>query len=195
MRFFGKKDETPVLSPEEWKTMWQSLVPEDCRDVPVTVDGRTEIAFVLVNHNVMMLQDGLLMEASFFDVCEHFQKAGYRVIWLMRCVQDVKNGYLKQGKTAGGRMQWVWKSPTTNFGRWTSDNRDASIVLQYRQLPEGGLLDCKENILQRVAWAESDREEEMIPGRTVFYTVDLPGTPQELLRWLEGTSLGKLREH
>ena len=193
MRLFGKKEDRPVLSPEEWKQLWQSLVPESCRDVPVTVDGHTEIAFVCMNHFVMMLQDGLLMEASFFDVCEHFQKAGYHVIWLMRCVQDVKEGYLKQGKASGGRIQWIWKSPTTNFGRWTSDNRGASIVLQYRQVPEEGLLDCRENILQRVAWAESDREEKMVPGRTVFYTVDTPGTPKELLRWLQGESLGKLK--
>lgn len=193
MRLFKKHSE-PLLTPEEWKQLWQSLVPPECRDVPVTVDGHTEIAFVLVNHFAMMLQDGLLMEATFFDVCEHFQKAGYHVIWLMRCVQDVENGYLKQGKpVAGGRLQWVWKSPTTNFGRWTSDNLDASIVLQTKQLPDGELR-MEERILQRVAWAESDREEQMVPGRTVFYTVDTPGTPAELLKWLNGTPLGKLRE-
>ena len=193
MRLFKKQSE-PMLTPEEWKELWQSLVPPECRDVPVTVDGHTEIAFVLVNHFAMMLQDGLLMEATFFDVCEHFQKAGYHVIWLMRCVQDVENGYLKQGKpVSGGRLQWVWKSPTTNFGRWTSDNLDASIVLQVKQLP-GGELRMDEKILQRVAWAESDHEEQMIPGRTVFYTVDTPGTPAELLKWLNGTPLGKLRQ-
>lgn len=194
MLFFKKQTAQP-LTPEQWKQLWQSLVPPECRDVPVTVDGHTEIAFVLVNHFVMMLQDGLLMEATFFDVCEHFQKAGYHVIWLMRCTQDMQNGYLKAGKpVSDGRLQWVWKSPTTNFGRWTSDNLDASIVLQYRQVPEGALLDCQENILQRVVWAESDREEKMVPGRTVFYTTDTPGTPAELLKWLNGTPLGKLRE-
>ncbi len=193
MKLFGKREVQPALSAEAWRELWKSLVPESCRDVPITVDGHTEIAFVCVNHFVMMLQDGLLMEASFFDVCEHFQKAGYHVIWLMRCVQDIRNGYLKQGRTVGGRMRWIWKSPTTNFGRWTTDNRNASIILQYRELPEGGLLDCRENVLQRVAWANSEQNERMVPGRTEFSTIATPGTPSELLRWLRGESLGQLR--
>ena len=192
MRLFARK-EVPPLAPELWKARWQSLVPPECRDVPIECGGHTEIAFVCVNHFAMMLQDGLLMEETFFDVCKHFQKAGYHVIWLMRCVQDVQNGYLKQGKSVGGgRMQWLWKSPTTNFGRWTSDNYDASIVLQYKQLPEGELASCDAQVLQRVTWAESDRNEEMVPGRTTFYTVGVPGTPAQLLRWLNGASLGSL---
>ena len=187
MKLFSKKENQP-LTPEEWKVLWQSLVPEENRDVPITVDGKTEIAFVCINHFVMMLQDGLLMEAAFFDVCEHFQRAGYHVVWLMRCTQDVRDGYLKQGKKldGGARQQWIWKSPTTNFGRWMSDNGNATIILQYRQVPEAGLLACEENILQRVTWAESDDDTEMVPGRTVFSTVGTPGTPAELLRWLKG---------
>ena len=43
MRLFKKQSE-PMLTPEEWKELWQSLVPPECRDVPVTVDGHTEIA-------------------------------------------------------------------------------------------------------------------------------------------------------
>ena len=185
MSLFSKPAE-PILSPEQWRELWRSLVPPECRNVPVTVNGKTEIAFVCINHFVMMLQDGLLMEASFFDVCEHFQQAGYHVVWLMRCVQDIREGYLKQGKRLGGgdRTQWIWKSPTTNFGRWTSDNGRATILLQYRQVPKEGLMACRENILQRVTWAESDNDTEMVPGRTVFYTVGRPGTPRELLNWL-----------
>lgn len=193
MKLFSKREAQP-LSPLEWKELWQSLVPESARDVPITVDGHTEIAFICLNHFVLMLQDGLLMEASFFDVCEHFQKAGYHVAWLMRCTQDVRDGYLKRGRSSDGRIQWIWKSPTTNFGRWTTDNFGATILLQYRQVPEEGLLACGENILQRVSWAQSDRDEKMVPGRTVFYTVDTPGTPAELLRWLEGTPLSALRK-
>ena len=181
------------LTPEEWKVLWQSLFPPASRDVPVTCDGKTEIAFVCHKHFVMMLQDGLLMEAAFFDVCEHFQKAGYHVVWLMRCTRDIAEGYLKQGRRQGDRLQWIWKKPTTNFGRWTSDNAEATILLQYRPIPAAGLLACTDNILQRVSWAESDREGSMIPGRTVFTTVDRPGTPAELLRWLDGASLSALR--
>ena len=188
MKLFAGKQEEQTLSPESWKERWQALVPPEARDVPITCDGRTEIAFICMNHNVMMLQDGLLMDASFFDVCQHFQNAGYHVVWMMRCVQDVQNGYLKQGKKLDGgeRLQWIWKSPTTNFARWTSDNFNATILLQYRQCPTEKLLDCKENILQRVTWAESDHDEEMVPGRTVFYTFDRPGTPEEVLRLLNG---------
>ena len=194
MKLFHRA-QAPVQSPEQWRAMWQSMVAEEDRDVPITVDGRTEIAYVRVNHFVLMLQDGLLMDASFFDVCAHFQRAGYHVAWLMRCVQDIDNGYLKAGRKldGGSRRQWVWKSPTTNFGRWISDNFSATILLQYRQILPGELLHCKENVLQRVTWAESDHDEQMVPGRTVFYTEDLPGTPEELLRWLQGTTLGSLR--
>ncbi len=193
--FFHKESHTAQSDPETWKRLWQGLVPPECRDVPITVDGRTEVAFVCVNQFAMMLQDGLLMEASFFDVCELFQKAGYHVIWLMRCTQDIRDGYLKRVKTleGGHRSQWLWKSPTTNFGRWSSDNLHATILLQYEQVPQEGLLACQKRILQRVTWAESDDAAQMIPGRTEFYTVDLPGTPQELLQWLNGTTLANLR--
>ena len=82
-------------SQQAWLARWQSLVPEENRNVPVTVEGQTRIAYIQINQFVVMLQDGLLMKAHFFDVCEFFQKAGYHVVWLMRCVQDVEGGYLK----------------------------------------------------------------------------------------------------
>lgn len=187
------KGKLKQCSPEEWKEQWQSLVPPENRDVPITLGGETVIAFVQMNHYVMMLQDGLLMDASFFDVCEFFQKAGYHVIWLMRCTQDIANGYLKLVENDNGhRCRWLWKKPTTNFGRWTSDNFNASIVLQWRQIPETGLENCQERMLQRVTWAESDRPEMMVPGRTRFSTVDTPATPMELLHWLEGASLSNV---
>ena len=192
--FFSRKSEIKQNSSEEWKAQWQSIVPSENRDVSITVDGKTVIAFVQINQFVMMLQDGLLMEAAFFDVCEFFQKAGYHVIWLMRCTQDIHNGYLKRkGSYEGGRRcKWLWKSPTTNFDRWTSDNFNATILLQH-ELPEGALLGDKKRILQRVTWAESDDASRMIPGRTSFQTVDNPGTAEELLRWLQGESLSKIR--
>ena len=71
-------------SQQAWLARWQSLVPEENRNVPVTVEGQTRIAYIQINQFVVMLQDGLLMKAHFFDVCEFFQKAGYHVVWLMR---------------------------------------------------------------------------------------------------------------
>ena len=191
MKLFSKK-EARHQPKKEWRTFWQSLVPAENRDVPITVDGETRVAYICINHYAMMLQDGLLMEASFFDVCEHFQRAGYHVIWLMRCTQDIRDGYLKQGKKldGGARLQWIWKSPTTNFGRWMSDQRRATILLQYREVEEEDPLTCEENILQRVVWAESDDDAEMVPGRTVFTTVGTPGTPVEMLRMLRGERIG-----
>ena len=181
--------------PETWKRQWQSLVPPENRDVPITLDGETVIAFVQMNQFVMMLQDGLLMEAAFFDVCSFFQRAGYHVVWLMRCTQDIHNGYLKPKGFAesGTRRKWLWKSPTTNFGRWTSDNFNATILLQHEPLPDGDIRTCEKPILQRVIWAESDDPTRMVPGKTRFLTADLPATPQELLQWLSGTALSKLR--
>ena len=186
MKLFSKK-EIPHQPKSDWRAFWQSLVPPENRDVPITVDGETRVAYLCINHYAMMLQDGLLMEAAFFDVCEHFQKAGYHVIWLMRCTRDIEDGFLKQGKKVdgGARLQWIWKSPTTNFGRWLSDNRRATILLQYRELPEGPRTG-EEQVLQRVTWAESDDDAEMVPGRTVFRTVGNPGTPEELARLLRG---------
>lgn len=185
-----RRSELHQCDPETWKQQWQSLVPPENRNVPITVDGETVIAFVQMNHYVMMLQDGLLMESTFFDVCEFFQKAGYHVIWLMRCTQDIHNGYLKLTYNDNGRScRWLWKSPTTNFDRWTSDNFQASIVLQWRPIPEGGLKNCNERLLQRVIWSESNDPEKMVPGRTRFSTAGAPATPTELLRWLQGKSL------
>lgn len=179
-------------TPEAWKQQWQSLVPPENRDVPITLDGETVVAFIQMNHYVLMLQDGLLMEHTFFHVCKFFQRAGYHVIWLMRCTQDIHNGYLKLTEEGTSHCRWLWKSPTTNFGRWTSDNYNASIVLQWKQAPEDDLRRCEDKILQRVVWVESDRPEEMIPGRTRFSSVSNPSSPAELLRWLEGNTLANV---
>lgn len=188
-----RHEELRQCTPEEWKKQWQSLVPPENRDVPITYAGQTVIAFIQINHYVMMLQDGLLMEASFFDVCEFFQLAGYHVIWLMRCTQDIANGYVKKlNKVDAHRTRWAWKRPTTNFGRWMSDSYGASIVIQTAIAPGDTLTDCKKRILQRVVWAESDAEEKMIPGHTTFVTTDTPATPTELLEWISGKPLSSL---
>ena len=196
MCLFRKKKPFVQSAYEDWKAQWQDLFPPECRNVPVTVDGVTYEAYVLVGHNAMMLQDGLLMEASFFDVCELFQKAGLHVIWLMRCTQDVHNGYLwrMRSEDGGQRMQWLWKRPTTNFGRWSSDQQHASILLQIDELPEGDISQCGKKVLQRVVWAESDDPESMVPKRTTFTTVNVPDTPPELVRWLNGESLSRFQD-
>lgn len=188
MLFFGKRKSAPLVqsSTEDWRKQWQDLVPPECRNVPVTVDGKTMTAYVQINHFVMMLQDGPLMQRGFFDVCAHFQRAGYHVIWLMRCTQDIAGGYLKLRKESGNECLWKWRKPTTNFGRWTSDNRYVTILLQYKPAPDGDLSRCTEHILQRVQWAESNDNSKMVPGRTEFATVGAPGTPAELSNWLHG---------
>ena len=194
MCIFRRKKQSRQTSPDEWREQWQSAFPPECRNVPITYDGVTYIAYVLVGHTVMMLQDGLLMEALFFDVCEHFQRAGYHVVWLMRCTQDIRNGYLRQKSPVGERMNWLWKRPTTNFGRWSSDQQHASIILQIKELPEGNPKDCTDKILQRVVWAESDDPESMVPKRTTFVTTYVPDTPPELIRWLNGESLSRFQD-
>lgn len=153
---------------------------------PSPSTARTVTAYVQINHFVMMLQDGLLMEEHFFDVCSHFQRAGYHVIWLMRCTQDIENGYLKLKKQRGDKCLWKWRKPTTNFGRWTSDNRCVTILLQYKPAPDGPLEHCTEHILQRVQWAESSDNAQMVPSRTEFATVGVPAAPAELANWLRG---------
>lgn len=136
---FWKKKTPPLVqsSASAWREQWRAIVPPECRNVPVTVGDKTVTAYVQINHFVMMLQDGLLMEEHFFDVCSHFQRAGYHVIWLMRCTQDIENGYLKLKKQRGDKCLWKWRKPTTNFGRWTSDNRCVTILLQYKPAPDG----------------------------------------------------------
>ena len=193
---FWKKKTPPLVqsSASAWREQWRAIVPPECRNVPVTVGDKTVTAYVQINHFVMMLQDGLLMEEHFFDVCSHFQRAGYHVIWLMRCTQDIENGYLKLKKQRGDKCLWKWRKPTTNFGRWTSDNYNVSILIQHRQVPPEitDLKTCKTRVLQRVTWAESDDNTQMIPGRTEFLTVGKPAAPEELLHWLTGTTLANL---
>ena len=191
--FFKKKPPYTQSATEVWQEQWRSLVPPECRNVPVEVGGKSEIAYIQINHFAVMLQDGLLMETAFFPVCEHFQRAGYHVIWVMRCTQDVYNGYVKRAGKQGSSDKWLWKKPTTNFGRWISDNREATILLQHTELPDGPL-DRDARVLSRVTWAVSDDPSQMVPGRTEFLTVDLPATPNELLRWLNGESLRLIDE-
>ena len=82
--------------------------------------------------------------------CRNVPVTGYHVIWLMRCTQDIAGGYLKLRKESGNECLWKWRKPTTNFGRWTSDNRYVTILLQYKPAPDGDLSRCTEHILQRV---------------------------------------------
>ena len=165
---FWKKKKAPFVqsTTSAWKEQWREIVPPECRNVPITEGEKTVTAYVQINHFVMMLQDGLLMKEDFFDVCSHFQRAGYHVIWLMRCVQDVEGGYLKlvRMEDGGARCRWKWRKPTTNFGRWTSDNYNVSILIQHRQVPPEitDLKTCKTRVLQRVTWAESDDNTQMI---------------------------------
>lgn len=178
---------------ETWRRQWQALVPPECRNIPINLNGQRCEAFICYHHFVVMLQDGLLMEPEFFPVCEHFQQAGYRVIWLIRFSQDIHNGYVRRGLGGGrGRQKWVWRKPTTNFGRWTSDNFGATILLQERDV-DGDLLQVREPILHRVIWAESADPTAMVPSRTHFTTTANPATPAQLLAWLNGTPLGQLQ--
>ena len=178
-----------------WQDTCRSLVPPECRNVPVSWNGKTIEAYILVNHFAVMLQDGLLMEEAFFDVCEHLQKAGYHVVWLMRCTQDVYNGYLKRGRQSGEVTFWKWNSPTTNFGRWITDNREATILLQHTELGDGPIASCADPILGRVIWATSDDPTRMVPKFTEFQTVPLPASPKDLLRWLNGESLQSISQN
>lgn len=47
MLFFGKRKSAPLVqsSTEDWRKQWQDLVPPECRNVPVTVDGKTMTAY------------------------------------------------------------------------------------------------------------------------------------------------------
>lgn len=121
---FWKKKTPPLVqsSASAWREQWRAIVPPECRDVPVTVGDKTVTAYVQINHFVMMLQDGLLMEEHFFDVCSHFQRAGYHVIWLMRCTQDIENGYLKLKSSAATNASGSGASPrrTSAAGRPTT---------------------------------------------------------------------------
>ena len=116
MCLFRKKQPFTQSMHEVWRSQWQELFPPECRNVPVTVDGVTHIAYVLVGHNAMMLQDGLLMQATFFDVCELFQKAGYHVMQAVgRLVRQGTSGNLEHlyfrctgYENASRRRRWTF---------------------------------------------------------------------------------------
>ena len=147
-------------------------MPEENRNVPVTVEGQTRIAYIQINQFVVMLQDGLLMKAHFFDVCEFFQKAGYHVVWLMRCVQDVEGGYLKLVKMedGGARCCWKWRKPTTNFGRWTSDNYGVTILIQHRQVPPAARAAARHLGRERRRYADGPRPDRVFHSRQARYS-------------------------
>ena len=103
---FWKKKKAPLVqsTTSAWKEQWRAIVPPECRNVPITEGGRTVTAYVQINHFVMMLQDGLLMDEAFFDVCAHFQRAGYHVISSGRRTTSASgNGASPQRTSAAGR--------------------------------------------------------------------------------------------
>ena len=56
--FLKKKRQEKADDQQHWRERWQSLVPEENRSVPVTVDGQTRIAYIQINQFVVMLQAG-----------------------------------------------------------------------------------------------------------------------------------------
>ena len=114
---FGRRKERAVIaqsSPEEWRQQWQALVPPECRNVPVTVGEKTEIAFVQENHFPRHDAAGrALMERSFFDV-RALSAGGGHVIWPMRCTQDIRNGLRRREGTADGASSGTGGTSTTN---------------------------------------------------------------------------------
>ena len=65
--FLKKKRQEKADDQQHWRERWQSLVPEENRSVPVTVDGQTRIAYIPINQFVVMLQDGLLLTSASFS--------------------------------------------------------------------------------------------------------------------------------
>ncbi len=55
--FLKQKRQEKADDQQHWRERWQSLVPEENRSVPVTVDGQTRIAYIQINQFVVMLQD------------------------------------------------------------------------------------------------------------------------------------------
>lgn len=188
MLFFGKRKSAPLVqsSTEDWR---EAMAGPRAAGVPQRPrhGGRKDDDRLCADQPLRDDAAGRAFDAAgLFDVCAHFQRAGYHVIWLVRCTQDIAGGYLKLRKASGNECLWKWRKPTTNFGRWTSDNRYVTILLQYKPAPDGDLSRCTEHILQRVQWAESNDNSKMVPGRTEFATVGAPGTPAELSNWLHG---------
>ena len=72
----------------------------------------------------------------------------------------------------GARCRWKWRKPTTNFGRWTSDNYGVTILIQHRQVPPEvtDLGTCRLRVLQRVTWAERRRYADGPRPDRVFHS-------------------------
>ena len=60
-RYYTAKTELVQGKGAEETVRKLELVPPECRDVPGTVGGKTEVAFVQENHFAMMLQDGRII--------------------------------------------------------------------------------------------------------------------------------------
>lgn len=88
-------------SQQAWLARWQSLVPEENRNVPVTVEGQTRIAYIQINQFVVMLQDGLLMKAH-FSTSASFSEGGLSRR-LAHALCAGRGGRLSEAREDGGR--------------------------------------------------------------------------------------------
>ena len=85
--------------------------------------------------------------------------------------------------TPGNFFIPLFRAVMDSMSRWSVGSSNISTFA-----PEIIILES----MQRVTWAESDDNTQMIPGRTEFLTVGKPATPEELLHWLTGTTLANL---
>ena len=51
---------------------------------------------------------------------------------------------------------------THHFGRWISDNREATILIQHEELPDGDIRTSDASILGRVSRTTSDDDTKMV---------------------------------
>lgn len=64
--FLKKKRQEKADDQQHWRERWQSLVPEENRSVPVTVDGQTRIAYIQINQFCRHAAGRASDESAFF---------------------------------------------------------------------------------------------------------------------------------
>ena len=127
-------------SQQAWLARWQSLVPEENRNVPVTVEGQTRIAYIQINQFVVMLQDGLLDEirallaSGISPAATAMQAIGYKeflgvldgTLTEQEALELVK---LRSRQYAKRQLTWLRKNPAIHWIYWEKE-RDFARALQ-----------------------------------------------------------------
>lgn len=100
----------------EWHLSWQKLFPEECREVPLELNGEKHRADVLINNTVIEFQHSPIRAEEIARRNAFYLSCGYDMVWVFDANDQIKNEYEETLDPAKSLNHgFVWKRAKQQF--------------------------------------------------------------------------------